>query len=111
MYLVASSAPWNLPILAVSGVAWLLIHPTGRCISERLAPCITTPPPVWSLGHFSSGDGRFVDGLELTPAAVPEPASVVLLGTLIAALAGVARKVKMNRSAVAAPASTAQESA
>jgi hypothetical protein len=49
------------------------------------------------LGHFSIGDGRFVDGLELTPAAVPEPASVVLLGTLIAALAGVTRKVKMNR--------------
>ena len=49
------------------------------------------------LGHFSTEANRFVDGLELTPTAVPEPASEILVGTLILALAGLTRRVKANR--------------
>ncbi len=50
-------------------------------LSGSVLSTITRPQP-----------GGFVDGLELVPSPVPEPSSLVLLGSGIAGLVGAARR-------------------
>jgi len=47
------------------------------------------------LGHFDTGDNRFVDGLEFSAAetAVPEPASIILVGVGVPMVIGLRRRV------------------
>ena len=50
------------------------------------------------LGHFSIADGRFVDGLELSTAAAPEPKQVILLSAMFLLIALAARRIRASQA-------------